>query len=185
MRRRGCKNCKEKFQPSRPLQYVCSPSCAFEYHRARQQVEYAKAKKKELAKRREKLKSKSDFAREAQVEFNKYIRERDWDLPCCSCGIMTGQMHAGHYRTTRAASQLRYNTWNVHKQCSQCNLKHSGNIIQYRQELVIRIGQDRVEWLENNHDLADYSIAYLKRLKAVFRRRANQYRKRRQKRGCV
>ena len=41
------------------------------------------------------------------VWVNAFIRERDRDLPCISCGTLTSaQWDAGHYRTTAAAPQV-------------------------------------------------------------------------------
>jgi len=88
-----------------------------------------------------------------------------------------GQRHAGHYRTTAAAKQLRYNTYNIHGQCVKCNRDLSGNIVEYRIELKRRIGEDRILDLEHNNERADFDPQYLKRLKRIFNRRAALYRR--------
>ena len=54
--------------------------------------------------RKAKLKSRSEWLKEAQAVFNKFIRLRDKDQPCISCGrYHQGQYHAGHYRSVGLA----------------------------------------------------------------------------------
>ena len=94
---------------------------------------------------------------------NAYIRERDIQLPCISCGTYTGQRHAGHYKSVgHSSSCLRYNEENIHGQCAQCNGSKSGDITNYRVNLVKKIGVDRVEWLEGYHPPFKHTIEDLK-----------------------
>ena len=44
----------------------------------------------------------------------------------------------------------------------------------YRPRLVEKIGAEKVEWLECNQDLVRHEIPYLKRLKAVFTKKAKR-----------
>jgi len=126
----------------------------------------AKKQRKVYIDTKNKLKSLTDHLHEAQRHFNMYIRIRDEHKPCISCGKVSGvQFHGGHYRTTKAAPQLRFNEDNVHKQCAQCNNHLSGNITEYRIELVKRIGVERVESLENNNELHRYTIDEAKEIK--------------------
>ena len=106
-----------------------------------------------------------------QKAFNSYIRKRDEGRGCISCGIKTGQMDAGHYRTRAAAPQLSYDVRNVHLQCRQCNTMKSGNLVPYRAALVERIGEASVEALECNNERAGFTVDYLKRLRSVFNER--------------
>jgi hypothetical protein len=106
---------------------------------------------------------KSWYTKEAQKWFNKFIRLRDDKEPCISCQRHhTGQYHAGHYRTVGSAPELRYDEDNCHKQCSPCNNHLSGNIVNYRPNLINKIGQERVDWLEGPHKPAKLSIDDLK-----------------------
>ena len=87
-----------------------------------------------------------------------------------SCGrFHEGQWHAGHYRTVGANPELRFEPLNVHRQCAPCNNHKSGDIVNYRIELVRRIGWERVEWLEGPHQPQRYTIEGLKELKAGYR----------------
>ena len=133
----------------------------------------AKIKKSQEAKqrkadsvKREAIKSRSDWLREAQTSFNAFIRARDADLPCISCGRHhTGQYHAGHYLSVGARPELRFVEANVHKQCSACNNYLSGNIVLYRIALIEKIGQEMVDYLEGPHAAKKYTIEQLKAIK--------------------
>lgn len=131
-----------------------------EYAKKQVAAEQNKAEKKRLKERKEKLKSRAEWLRDAQAVFNKFIRLRDKDQPCISCGrYHQGQYHAGHYRSVGACPELRFCEQNVHKQCSVCNNHKSGNIIEYRINLVRRIGQSAVDFLEKqDHDPKKYTI---------------------------
>ena len=80
--------------------------------------------------------------------FNKWIRERDKERPCVSCGSWNTE-HASHYYSSGKHTNLRFNEDNVHLSCLKCNYFLHGNLIPYRQELIKRIGIERVEALDN------------------------------------
>ena len=155
MRRKKCKACGEMFIPDRPMQKTCPKyECAITVGRQiSKQAERRADRAKRLA-----IKTMSQLKAEAQKEFNAYIRLRDADRPCISCGRHhLGQWHAGHYLTTAAHPELRYDPRNCHKQCAPCNNHLSGNIVAYRQGLVARYGSPLVEWLEGPHQPKRYT----------------------------
>jgi hypothetical protein len=133
--------------------------------------------RREIQVRKEKLKTRGDHMREAQVLFNEYIRLRDSGQPCISCDslpsdhdLITGsRWDAGHYRSVGACPELRFEPLNVHRQCVKCNRNLSGNAVEYRIRLVHRIGADRVTWLEGPHQPRKYTIEDLKTIKAECR----------------
>jgi ribonuclease I len=84
-----------------------------------------------------------------QKVFNKYIRERDRGLPCISCGKYN-ELQAGHYVPQKGGSYLRFHEWNVHGECQGCNGFDQFHLIGYRRNLVNKIGEDAVKWLEEN-----------------------------------
>ena len=168
IKKKLCKICKELYQPIRPLQSVCSPNCAWDHARTVR----VKAERKETKELKVKLKTKAEWLKEAQAIFNQFIRLRDKDAPCISCQRHhTGQYHAGHYKTTGSHPELRFNEFNVHKQCAPCNNHLSGNIINYRLNLVKKIGLDEVEWLESNHLPNKYTIDDIKALKVLYKQK--------------
>jgi len=138
-----CKNCGEKFTPERPLQYVCSPKCGYEYARKL-------SDKATIKKFKENLLTHKDYIQLLQKVFNTYIRMRDKDLPCISCGrTNVEEFHAGHY-VASTYQYHRFNENNVHKQCSYCNTHLRGNLIDYRKALIKKIGLEEVEYLEES-----------------------------------
>lgn len=171
VRERRCKGCGEKFVPDRPLQLVCSVPCAWTYTGQQN----AKADRRLTREAKAKLKTRADWMKEAQAAFNKWIRLRDANEPCISCQRHhTGQYHAGHYRSTKAAPELRFEPLNIHKQCSACNTHLSGNIVEYRRHLIAKIGLESVEWIEGKHEPRHYSVDDLKAIKALYQEKAKE-----------
>ena len=151
---RKCKVCKEVFEKKTPLQYVCSISCSIEYSRSKQDIKAKKEwseKKKVLS---EKLKPLSAYEKEAKKAFQAWVRKRDADLPCISCGKYNcADWAGGHYFDAGIYSGLMFHEWNVNKQCNTyCNKFLSGNKPNYRIGLVKKIGLENVLWLEENKD---------------------------------
>jgi len=179
MRAKVCKVCKADFNPMRSMQTVCGYKCSVAHAEQLRINREAKAARKDLKARKEAIKTLADWAKEAQKEFNLFIRARDAHLACISCwqSPNQGQRHASHYRSVAAASHLRFNAWNVHASCAQCNSMKSGNVVEYRIALVQKIGQDRVESLEYSNDPRTFDIDELKRIKRIFARRAKHYKK--------
>lgn len=169
---KSCAVCAKDFAPRMPLARVCSLSCARKVPIAKRKAEREADKAK-----RERLKPRSKWAQEAQKEVNRYVRIRDAARVCVSCDrqpTWDGQWHASHFRSVGAASAVRFNLWNIHKACSICNNWKSGNLSEYEPRLRARIGDDKVNWLRAQNQRTDYSVEYLKRLKSVFKKRADR-----------
>lgn len=87
---------------------------------------------------------------------NQYVVQvRDVDKPCCTCGTTSQsvQYAAGHYRSRGACQELRFNLFNIHKQCNvKCNKYGSGMRSEYRDFIVETYGQDMLDWLDGSHD---------------------------------
>ena len=189
-----CKICRDKFEAKYFLQKACfNPACLAEWSKLDMQkknnttkkvadIERKAQKKKDTARKKE-LKPVGDYVKEAQAAVNKYIRLRDRDKPCVSCGsnpsdanLMTGsRFDAGHYRSRGSASHLRFNLLNIHKQCVKCNRFNSGNAVDYRIELINRIGQDNVDRLESDNKPRKFTVEYLERIKKIFNKRSRFY----------
>lgn len=173
VKQKTCKACGSKFRPLLSTQKACSVKCALDLAPANQdkaRKAIAQRERREIKVRKERVKSRADHVRETQAVFNEWIRLRDAALPCVSCGRHhEGQYHAGHYRTVGANPELRFEPLNVWKQCAPCNNHKSGDIVNYRIELVKRIGADRVAWLEGPHEAQRYTIEDLKAIKAEYR----------------
>ncbi|KWW18819.1 hypothetical protein AS889_04640 [Pseudomonas putida] len=175
VKQKTCKSCGGKFRPSLSTQKACGVKCALELakkpeNQAVARKAIAQRERQEIQVRKQKLKSRADYVKEAQAVFNQWVRLRDEAQPCISCGRHhQGKYDAGHYRTTAACPELRFDPLNVHKQCSPCNTQLSGNIVEYRLELIRRIGQERVDWIEGPHEAKRYTIDDLKAIKAEYR----------------
>ncbi|CAI8795120.1 Recombination protein NinG [Pseudomonas sp. IT-P12] len=165
--------CRASFVPRRLGQAVCSPACALvdaPRHQERARKSLDQVERREIKVRKEKLKSRADHMRGTQKAFNAWVRERDASLPCISCGRHhQGKYDAGHYRTVKSNPALRFEPLNCHKQCVPCNQHLSGNIVNYRIELVKRIGIELVDWLEGPHDPKRYTVEQLQALTAEYR----------------
>jgi len=184
---RKCRHCRQMFQPARCGQNTCSYECSV----AVAEIVAAKSKaKREKAERiadlastkilREKLKRRRDFIKEAQEACNAYVRERDKNKPCISCGCslhsggIGGGFDAGHYRSRGAAVHLRFDESNIHGQCKRCNRRLAGNAVAYRVGLISRIGIEGVERIESDNTPRKWTIEELKAIKAHYKEKLKE-----------
>lgn len=183
--RRKCANlnCRQWFNPVREGQVVCTFECASAIGKEQTAKAREAAKQKELqrqrteekagrqrrAARRKELKPIRHWVQMTQRAFNDWRREMLLAAGhgCISCGKKSAfAWHAGHYRTTAAAPQLRFNPDNIWLQCSACNVHKSGNIEAYRAALVELIGEERVLTLESNNETHRYTREELDGIRA-------------------
>ena len=178
-----CKECGEYYTKFRSTQQVCSVKCAMAMGKRKAEEKRKKLEKadrleasRRMRERKEKLKSRSDWLKDLQRVFNEFIRLRDVNLPCISCGrYHNGQYHAGHYRSVGACPELRFNEDNTHKQCSACNNHLSGNILEYRLGLIEKIGLERVEFLERkDHPPLKLSVEEIKDLIKAYKAKVKE-----------
>jgi hypothetical protein len=185
LKAKECRQCGITYTPSKHMQAVCTFECAIAHSRAkREQLQARQARdahKSDRAKHKAdklKIKTRGQWVKEVQTQFNMYIRARDHDQPCISCQrFHTGQYHAGHYLTTGAHPELRFNEINCHKQCAPCNNHLSGNVGLYRENLISKIGVNLVEWLEGEHKPVKPTIDELKWLKQYYSQQAREAKK--------
>lgn len=167
-RTRKCavKTCRAPFEPRSMAHKVCGPECAV----LLVAQEKASAVRKERQEGLAKLKTRAAWLKDAQAAFNAFIRARDHDQPCISCGrFHEGSYDAGHYRSVGAQPALRFNENNVHKQCVPCNQHKGGNVVEYRLRLIQKIGASAVELLEIEHEPAKYTIEDAKGIKETYK----------------
>jgi hypothetical protein len=86
--------------------------------------------------------------KKAQDTFNAFIRLRDNDKGCISCGGPVQE--AGHFFSQGHYSALRFNEVNTNGQCTRCNKWLHGNLIHYRAGLINRYGEAKVLHLESS-----------------------------------
>lgn len=180
---RSCGHCGSKFRPFSSMVRWCSPECGAAF--AIRKLEKAKAKQAAEDKRKtraqlEALKTVPQLKKEAQREFNRFIRARDRaaGFPCISSGVplqwdrVGGLVDAGHYRSTGAADHLRFNEDNCHAQSVHENRDRAGNAVAYRVRLIERIGIERVEALEANNTPIKWTREGLREIRDTYRAKA-------------
>jgi hypothetical protein len=164
-RMRKCKVCREPFVPRSITHKACNASCALV---VAQDERRAKERKTDRA-RKVAMKSRAQWLKEAQTAFNAWIRARDAEQPCISCGRHhDGKYDAGHFRSVGAQPALRFHELNCHKQCVPCNQHKAGNVVEYRIRLRQRIGDAAVELLEQDHPPAKFTIDDARAIKADY-----------------
>lgn len=179
---RKCKQCKETYQPFRPMQAACGPQCAQGIAAKKKALEQAKERRSEAKAdrvKREEMKSLSQLANEAQTHVNRYCRYRDIHagLGCISCGAVfrTGEKwDGGHMRSRGASPNTRFITWAIRLQCTHCNMHKGGNAAEMYRRMMLLVGQEKLDWLYSQNTPAKFSRDYLIRLKQVFRKRADK-----------
>ncbi len=184
-----CPICKTYYTPWSSTQKTChNGQCGLAFSRqqkaekaAREMRKQERLKRAEWNKRKADLKPLKHWEDLTQRVVNDFIRLRDKDLPCISCGTWeTVRWEAGHYRSRGKASHLRYNEDNIHKQCHNCNVQLSGNQQQYRINLIAKIGTQRVEALENNNTPHRYSREELESIRKHYRALIREMKKQRE-----
>ena len=161
-----CNVCKTSFTPQRMGAKVCSPMCALTFARSvngRAEKIAAVKERRETKQKLDAMRGKPELVKLAQKAFNGYIRARDADKPCISCGkplqaaAIGGGFDCGHYRSVGSAVHMRFVEDNAHGQCKHCNLHLASNTVNYRAGLIKRIGLQSVELIESDQTLRKYS----------------------------
>ncbi len=181
--KRKCGGCGRYFPPDRtfpgPVAW-CSPECGLAVAKKRLPATQKRKERAEHREAKERVKTRSEWLKEAQAAVNAYVRERDRGRGCVSCDKPddgSHQRHASHYRSVKACSALRFNPRNIHSSCAQCNTHLSGNLIEYRKRLVARFGADEVEWLESQNGIVRYVIDDLKQIRDEYRQKRKEIQK--------
>jgi hypothetical protein len=148
--------------------------------KAKAQAEDRKATREKL----DAMRTKPQLVKLAQQAFNSFIRARDAGKPCISCGTPLSKepntYDAGHYRSVGSAPHMRFVEENCHGQCKHCNNYLAGNHVEYRQELILRIGPSAVERIEADNTTRKYTHEGLIELAKHYRAEARRILKERQ-----
>jgi hypothetical protein len=175
-----CPVCGDPFVQMNSIKPCCNKfNCQLTWataHALKQAKKREKAERQDIRARKEKIKTRSQWLKEAQVEFNRFIRLRDAGKPCICCGHPLGEVgtlgggyDCGHYRSVGSAPHLRFDERNAHGQRKQCNRYGSGRAVDYRIGLIRRIGVVEVEALEADQSVKKYTIEDLKAIKAKYK----------------
>ena len=157
-----CKNCKEKFIPIRfNMKYCIETACLKAFSEEIKQKTWKETK----TRMKTELKTTQDWLKEAQVVFNRWIRERDQGQLCISCNTVPKKKNAGHYFSSGGHSNVRFDEDNVHLQCEHCNTFLSGNLLNYQIGIEKRIGAEKLIELQGKAHLEKrWSVEELKEI---------------------
>ena len=150
-----CKHCKEYFKRETmaifPSGKFCTKDHAIEWavdnqNKGKSKIE--KEERKEIIKaKKSNLKTRKEAAKKACHE---YIRKRDSGKGCICCGKPLGNnYHAGHFLESGNNPLIRYDEDNIHGQRLDCNFFKGGDSGNYKDNLTLKIGIDRVNRLLN------------------------------------
>lgn len=112
-------------------------------------VSKARRDYEEFAKQEKERKGLPHLLTNTKNAVHAYVKERDKDKPCISCGTpWSSNFHAGHFYKAELYSSLRFNFLNINSQCQQCNTRLEGNLNAYAINLPLRIGPENFKELE-------------------------------------
>jgi len=173
MKNKKCKYCRQQFQPITTLQKNCfDPNCVTEWINDVKQKNWQKKK----AKLKADLMTVQDYIKLAQQVFNKYIRLRDAGNLCISCQKKPLKENAGHFYNANNHWNVRFDERNVHLQCEHCNTYLSGNLIEYRKQLINKIGIEQLTLLElEANKTRKFTIDELKEIINKYKLKIKQY----------
>ena len=143
-----CKNCLELFTPYRSLQMVCSAKCSFEYAIKQKEKKEQKDWKERKKVMKKDMLTKSDYIKILQQLVNRFVRQRDGNY-CISCDApINGKVDAGHLFSVGNYPSVRFDLRNINSQCIKCNQFNGGSILEYRENLIKKIGQKEFDELD-------------------------------------
>lgn len=186
--KKKCKQCKEFILAESGIKINAGFFCNFDHavkfgqYKAQEDKRRATKKKNTAQKKAFRLNDKPLRLKEAQKAFNAFIRYRDKYIDCISCGkerketaVSSGSnFHAGHFKTAGGFPELRFEELNCHKQCAYCNNYLSGNVAEYRKNLIDKIGLDKVEWLEGPQKAKKYTCEDLKEIELKYKEKLKE-----------
>ena len=164
-----CKSCRSRGVPKNnsTLGYFCEKeSCQEErinqaLKKVRKQTERATKESnrvwnKERKQIMEKLKTLSEYEKDAKIFFQHWIRIRDISkgYDCISCGakITIPTADGSHYYNANQFSGLIFNETNCHASCQKCNRFEGGRLLDYRDGLITRYGAEYLAELESKKE---------------------------------
>jgi hypothetical protein len=143
---RKCKYCLERYTPKHSSLEPCPK---YECRIKHLEANTAKINRANKAKAKDDIKSYAQRLGEAKKVFQKWIRIRDKDKQCISCGSVSSTVwDGGHYKKAEIYSGVIFHEHNVNIQCGKCNRYLGGNELNYRVGLIAKIGEQEVIELE-------------------------------------
>lgn len=168
MAKRKCKGCGER--KDRDIKtavtvgpmFFCANDCRIEYgiKSAKKLAEKAKEKREKAERKVNAEKKRKFYANDiktrkaaAKKACHDYIKARDRGQPCICCGKpMDVAVNAGHFLESGNHPFIRYDEDNIHAQRVDCNMYKGGDSGSYKENLIAKIGIERVQKLFDNKD---------------------------------
>jgi hypothetical protein len=182
-KKRKCGNqaCRKPFETFDGMRSWCSFDCGAVIAQealAKKKGREAKAERAQDKAKKEALQPRKWWLAKTKKAVHAYIRARDEGEFCITCdtvlvkiGRVGGDYDAGHFRSVGSAKHLEFEEDNIHGQCKQCNMHEAGKAVDYRINLIQRIGLERVEALEADNRPRHYSIEDLQALEVKFKQK--------------
>lgn len=194
LKTKKCKQCGDPFIQYNSIRPVCAKfECQVSYAEAHVKRSVAVRERQERVKTREakdKLKTARELMPSTQDAFNKFIRLRDCDQPCISCGrleveyTLGGQWDCGHFQSVGAKPELRFEEKNAYRQCKKCNggagkhaKKNHTVSMEYEARLRLKIGDELVDWLKGPHEPKRYKPDDLRAIKKYYLQKCRELEK--------
>ena len=143
MKRKRCRSCNDLFSPFTSLQIACKTECAIALSKTKEGSDHAKkAYQRDTALMKKvfyasDIKTRKEAAKKACHE---YIRERDKNKGCITCGNPLGsKFDAGHF-LKGTNSYTKFMEKNIHGQCVNCNQYNGGREREYEHALIAKYG---------------------------------------------
>jgi len=129
-----------------------------EHMRAIAEQKREAAWKQEKRERLKALERVSDITARMKRKAQLCARLRDAALGCISCGtLIADEYHGGHFFPAHKHPLVRFD-WrrNIHKQCKRCNKDLHGNLTDYRENLILKIGPEAFAELQELSKTTSY-----------------------------
>jgi hypothetical protein len=172
-----CKHCKKPFTPRfSTLERTCREyQCLVLEAMSKVQEmasEKAKKSKERLKVMKSDLETVQSLTKKAQAVFNRFIRLRDADKPCVSCGKNLAKKYdAGHYFSSGGHKAVTFDERNCHGQCVYCNQHLHGNLLNYQIGIVERIGEELFELTELAHTTRKFTKQELLEIIEIYKQK--------------
>jgi hypothetical protein len=158
-KQKKCKVCPMMFYPNNIGDVCCSFECRCTLLRQKKIAKHITFKQV-----KKKAKTHKNYVNELQIVFNTWIKHRDAEKPCISCGVEQAyEWNASHFYGVGSHPSVRFDEYNVHKSCKKCNHELQGNFEEYEKRLPYRIGIEQFESLQRRrHGSGKLTISELK-----------------------
>lgn len=178
--------CGKLFRPKRAMQLMCSPICA-ENHATQKRLKAEDKARREnriqTKEQKEQAKNLPTMKKEVRYWLHRFVRLRDQDKGCISCGdafttgAIGGDYDAGHFRSVGSAAHLQFDLRNIHGQCKHCNHRLAGNPQAYERNLRLRFDDQMVDELLADQEPRKHSREELRELRDLYKAEASRLEK--------